>query len=254
MESRALGIDIGGSGIKAGFVNIETGALIGERIKIDTPIPSTPDAVAATIKELLGTLDWKGEKIGCGFPAIIQDGVALTAANIDKGWIGTNVEDLLHRYTGHTYYVINDADAAGLSERMFGQIKNVKGTVLLLTLGTGIGSALFYDGILVPNTEFGHIQYKGKIAEDWVSNRARKDRLLEYDQWAIELAEFLDYMILLLSPRLIVLGGGISFRFADYAHHFKHLRAPVVNASAFNDAGIIGAAVAAYPELLREFT
>ena len=254
MNSPALGIDIGGSGIKAGIVNLETGELTGERIKLDTPQPSTPEAVATCIQEMLSTIDWKGDKIGCGFPAIIHDGVAITAANIDKSWIGVNVEDLLHQYTGHKYYVINDADAAGIAERMFGRIKNVKGTVLMLTLGTGIGSALFYDGILIPNTEFGHIMYKGKIAEDWVSNRARKDRLLEYDAWAVELAEFLDYLILLFSPRLIVLGGGISFRFDEFSHHFDHLRTPVVSASAYNDAGIIGAAVAAYPEMMEPFT
>lgn len=254
MKSPALGIDIGGSGIKAGLVNLETGELIGERIKVDTPQPSTPVAVATSIRDMLKDMDWQGEKIGCGFPAIIQDGVALSAANIDKSWIGVNVEELLHNYTGHKFYVINDADAAGMSERMFGSIRNVRGTVLLLTLGTGIGSALFYDGILIPNTEFGHINYKGKIAEDWVSNRARKDRLLEYDEWAIELAEFLDYLILLFSPRLFVLGGGISFRFDEFSHHFSHLRTPVVSASAFNDAGIIGAAVAAFPEMMEPYT
>jgi polyphosphate glucokinase len=251
LDSLALGIDIGGSGIKAGFVDLLAGELIGERIKIDTPIPSTPEAVAACIRDLLISVDWKGNKIGCGFPSTIQDGVALTATNIDKGWIGVNVEELFQQYTGQKFYVVNDADAAGMAERMFGRIKNVSGTVLLLTLGTGIGSALFYDGVLIPNTEFGHIMYKEKIAEDWVSNRARKERLLDNDQWAIELAEFLDYMIVLLSPRLIVLGGGISFRFDEFAHHFKHLRVPVVNAAAYNDAGIIGAAVTAYPELLK---
>lgn len=254
MKSPALGIDIGGSGIKAGLVDLSTGTLIHERIKIDTPQPSTPEAVAACIKDLIEGLDWDGEKIGCGFPAIIQDGVALTAANIDKHWIGTDVQALLHATTGHQYTVINDADAAGVAERMFGRIKNVKGTVILLTLGTGIGSALFYDGILVPNTEFGHLIYKDSVAENWVSNRARKDRLLEYDAWAIELAEFLDYLILLFSPRLFVLGGGISFRFDEFAHHFGHLRTPVVSASAFNDAGIIGAAAAAFPELMEPIT
>ena len=254
MATTAFGIDIGGSGIKAGVVHIETGTLVGERIKIDTPQPSTPDAVASTIRDLLDHVAWNGDKVGCGFPAIIQDGVAKTAANVDKSWIGVNVEDLLHQYTGHKYYVINDADAAGLAERMFGQIRNTKGTVLLLTLGTGIGSALFHDGILIPNTEFGHLIYKGDIAENLVSNRARKDRLLEYDDWARELAEFLEYLILLLSPRLIVLGGGISFRFEEFAHHFQHLRTPVVCATAFNDAGIIGAAIAAYPELLEPYT
>lgn len=253
MESPALGIDIGGSGIKAGFVNLETGDLIGERIKIDTPKPSTPVAVATSIRDMLKEIDWHGDKIGCGFPAIIQDGVALSAANIDKSWIGVNVEELLHNYTGHKYYVINDADAAGIAERMYGCIKNIRGTVILLTLGTGIGSALFHDGILIPNTEFGHINYKGKIAEDWVSNRARKDRLLGYNEWATELAEFLDYLILLFSPRLFVLGGGISFRFDEFAHHFSHLRTPVVSASAFNDAGIIGAAVASYPEMMAPY-
>lgn len=253
MKGLALGIDIGGSGIKFGFIDVDKGEMIGDRIKVDTPQPSTPDAVASVIRDTIAGLDWHGEKIGVGFPAIIVDGVSLTAANIDKAWIGTNVQDLLQQYTGHKYYVINDADAAGVAERMYGRINHIKGTVLLLTLGTGIGSALFYDGILVPNTEFGHIQYKGDIAENWVSNRARKERSLDYDSWAKELAEFLDYMILLLSPRLIVLGGGISFRFDEFAHHFNHLRTPIVNASAFNDAGIIGAAIAAYPELMEPF-
>ena len=254
MKSPALGIDIGGSGIKFGFVDLERGVLLGERIKIDTPQPSTPEAIAISIRDQLNILDWHGDRIGCGFPAIIQDGVALTAANIDKSWIGINVESLLHAYTGYQFSVINDADAAGMAERMFGRINHVKGTVLLLTLGTGIGSALFHDGILIPNTELGHIQYRGKIAEDWVSNRARKERLLEYDDWAKELADYLDYLILLFSPRLIVLGGGISFRFEEFSHHFSHLRVPVVNASAYNDAGIIGAAVSAYPELIAPFT
>lgn len=253
MKAPALGIDIGGSGIKFGLVDLDSGLLIGDRYKVDTPQPSTPDAVAACIRDAIRELDWHGDKIGVGFPAIIMDGVSLTAANIDKGWIGTNVQDLLHQYTGHQYYVINDADAAGVAERMYGRINHVKGTVLLLTLGTGIGSALFYDGILIPNTEFGHIQYRGDIAENWVSNRARKERSLDYDTWAMELAAFLDYMILLLSPRMIVLGGGISFRFEEFAHHFNHLRTPILSASAFNDAGIIGAAVAAYPELMEPF-
>jgi polyphosphate glucokinase len=253
VKAPALGIDIGGSGIKFGLVDLDTGLMIGDRYKVDTPQPSTPDAVAACIRDAIKELDWHGDKIGVGFPAIIMDGVSLTAANIDKGWIGTNVQDLLHQYTGHKYYVINDADAAGVAERMYGRINHVKGTVLLLTLGTGIGSALFYDGTLIPNTEFGHIQYRGDIAENWVSNRARKERNLDYDTWAMELAEFLDYMILLLSPRMIVLGGGISFRFEEFAHHFNHLRTPILSASAFNDAGIIGAAVAAYPELMEPF-
>lgn len=253
MIGEALGIDIGGSGIKFGRVDLTRGELIGERIKVDTPQPSTPEAVAAVIADTLKEIGWTGKRIGVGFPAIIQDGISLSAANIDKGWIGTNVEHLLHQHTGHDYSVINDADAAGLAERMWGRLNHVKGTALLLTLGTGIGSALFYNGVLVPNTEFGHMIYRGSIAENWVSNRARKERELDYDQWATDLAGFLDYLILLFSPRLIVLGGGVSFRFDDFAHHFNHLRAPVVSASAFNDAGIIGAAVAAYPELLEPF-
>jgi len=253
LEAPALGIDIGGSGIKAGFVDIVKGEMIGERIKIDTPIPSTPEAVAEAIKNLIEGLDWKGDKIGCGFPAIIQDGVALTASNVDKGWIGTDVQKLLHKYTGHQYFVLNDADAAGLAERMYGRLKNEKGTVLMLTLGTGIGSALFYDGVLVPNTEFGHLIYRDSIAEHWVSNRARKERGLDYETWATELADFLDYIILLLSPRIIVLGGGVSFKFDEFSKHFQHLRVPVVNAMMYNDAGIIGAAAAAYPELLKDY-
>ncbi len=253
MTSTALGIDIGGSGVKAALVDLTHGQLISERLKINTPQPSTPEAVADVIQDILDRLEWKGDSIGVGFPAIIQDGVSLTAANIDKSWIGTNVSELLYRRTGQTCYVLNDADAAGLAERMYGRINRVRGTALLLTLGTGIGSALFFDGILVPNTEFGHIQYRGDIAENLVSNRARKDLNLDYDTWAKALAEFLQYMILLLSPRLIVLGGGISFRFETYAHHFNHLRTPVVSAAAYNDAGIIGAAVASRPDWIEPF-
>lgn len=253
MNSPALGIDIGGSGIKAGLVDLASGQLLGERIKIDTPQPSTPDAVAMTLKTLLDSLDWQGEKIGVGFPSTMQDGVALIAPNIDKGWIGTNVGELFHQYTGHQYYVINDADAAGLAERMYGKIRDVPGTAILLTIGTGIGSALFYNGVLVPNCEFGHLKWKGDIAEFWVSNRARKERQLEYDQWATELAEFLDHIIFIFSPRLIVLGGGISFRWTEFSHHFQHLRVPVECATAYNDAGIIGAAVAAFPELVKKY-
>jgi polyphosphate glucokinase len=248
VNQSALGIDVGGSGIKAGLVDLESGQLIGERIKIDTPIPATPEAVAKSVKELVASMNWNGERIGCGFPSTMHDGIAMLAANIDKAWIGTNVAALFHQYTGHDWVVINDADAAGLAECRYGRIKGVKGTALLLTLGTGIGSALFYDGRLIPNTEFGHLLYRGSIAEDWVSNRARKDRMLEYDTWANELAEFLDYIIKILSPRLIVLGGGVSFRFDEFSSHFERLSVPVVSASTYNDAGIIGAAVAAYQE------
>lgn len=251
MDNPALGIDIGGSGIKFGLVDMVSGQIVGERIKIVTPDPSTPDAIAYAIREVISTLNYEGRKIGVGFPAIIQDGISLTATNIHKSWIGVNVEKLFHEATGHDYHACNDADAAGIAECKFGRIKGVRGTVLMLTLGTGIGSALFHDGVLIPNTEFGHIQYRGKIAEHWVSNKARKDRLLEYDVWAMELADFLDYMILLFSPRLIVLGGGVSAGFDDYKQFFNHLRSPVVPASAYNDAGIIGAALCAYPELLK---
>ena len=252
MSNPALGIDIGGSGIKAGFVDLETGTLVGERIKIDTPQPSTPDAVAQTLKELVDSLGWK-DKIGVGFPSTMQDGVSLIAANLDKGWINKDVVELFHRYTGHEYYIVNDADAAGMAERMFGKLRDVRGTAVLLTIGTGIGSALFHDGVLIPNTEFGHLFYKGKIAEHWVGNKARKDRELTYEQWATELAEFLEHIIFILSPRLIVLGGGISFRWAEFSHHFQHLRVPVDCAAAYNDAGIIGAAIAAYPELMSKY-
>ena len=246
MSQIALGIDVGGSGIKAGLVDLDQGVLVGDRIKIDTPQPSTPEAVGEAVRELIQGLDWDGDKVGYGFPSTIQDGIALIAANIDRSWVGVNVETLMERHTGRKAFVINDADAAGMAERKYGCIKDVSGTTLLLTLGTGIGSALFYDGVLIPNTEFGHIQYRGDIAENWVSNRARKERALEYDEWAVELADFLQYIILLFSPRLIVLGGGISFRFDEYAHHFDHLRSRVVAASAYNDAGIIGAALVPY--------
>ncbi len=246
MDSPALGIDIGGSGIKFGQVDLSKGILIGEKTKVQTPLDATPESITAVIREILPSLKFKGDKIGVGFPAIMQDGVSLTATNIHPSWVGVNVEKLFQEATGHTYHVCNDADAAGLAESRFGRIKDVKGTVLMLTLGTGIGSALFYDGILVPNTEFGHIRERGKLVEQWVSNKARKDRNLSYDEWAVELADFLDYMSLLLSPRLIVLGGGVSKRFDLYGHHLQGLRCPVVNATAYNDAGIIGAALHAH--------
>lgn len=242
MDSPALGIDIGGSGIKFGRVDLSKGILVGEKIKVETPQEATPESITAVIREALSSLNFSGNKIGVGFPAIIQDGVSLTATNIDPSWIGVNVEELFHQATGHTYHVCNDADAAGIAECRFGRIKGVKGTVVMLTLGTGIGSALFHNEVLLPNTEFGHIRDRGKLAEQWVGNKARKDRNLSYDEWAKELAEFLDYIILLLSPRLIVLGGGVSKKFDLYGHHFQNLRCPVLAATAYNDAGIIGAA------------
>ena len=242
MDNPALGIDIGGSGIKFGRVELSKGILVGEKIKVETPREATPESITAVIREVLPSLNFKGDNIGVGFPAIIQDGVSLTATNIAPSWIGVNVEELFHHATGHTYHVCNDADAAGIAESRFGRIKGVRGTVLMLTLGTGIGSALFHDGVLIPNTEFGHIRDRGKLAEQWVGNKARKERNLSYDEWAKELAEFLDYLILLLSPRLIVLGGGVSNKFDLYGHHLQGLRCPVVSATAYNNAGIIGAA------------
>ncbi len=239
---KALGIDIGGSGIKGAIVDTFSGELLSERLRIPTPTPSTPHAVAEAMARMVKELDWQGP-VGCGFPSVIQNGISVTAANISKKWVGVNTEALFSQTLGMPVTVINDADAAGLAEVKFGGGKGRKGLILLLTIGTGIGSALIADGTLVPNSELGHLLFKGGIAEQYCSDAARKREDLSWKVWAKRFDEYLQYVTVLFSPDLFVLGGGGSKKF-DKFDEYLTVSVPVVPAELLNLAGIIGAALA----------
>jgi polyphosphate glucokinase len=241
--AHVLGIDIGGTGIKAAPVDVDTGTMVAERIKLDTPQPAEPDAVASVVRELITRFEWTGPA-GVTFPGVVADGVIRTAANVDKSWIDTDAHALFTRATGLAKIgVINDADAAGLAEMKFGAGAGQRGTVLMLTLGTGIGSALFTDGILVPNTEFGHIEIRGREAEKRASELVREEHDLSWGKWAGRVDEYLEHMEHLLSPKLIIIGGGVSRKSEKFLPYLTGLRATVVPAAMHNDAGIIGAAM-----------
>ena len=211
-----LGIDIGGSGIKGALVDIQNGELVSERIRIPTPEPSTPAAIANTVKELVQKFDYQGP-VGCGFPALILNGTVQTAANIHQSWIQVPAEQLFSSETRLPVFLINDADAAGLAEVEFGAAKGKKGTVMLITIGTGIGTALFTEGVLLPNTELGHLKMFGKSAEKYCSDAARTRKELSWKEWALRFNEYLAYVEFLFSPGLIVLGGGASKKFDQFS-------------------------------------
>lgn len=238
-----LGIDIGGTGIKAAPVDVTTGKLTAERVKLPTPHPPTPDAVAEVIATLVGNFHWTG-MVGVTFPGVVARGVIRTAHNLDPAWIGVNAVEFLGKAAGRPVSVINDADAAGIAEMRFGAGHGNDGTVLLLTLGTGIGSALFYDGVLIPNTEFGHIEIHGEDAERRASEHARELHDLSWGKWAGRVDAYLDKMEALLSPDLIIIGGGISKKSDKFLPRLS-LQTPVVPATLLNDAGIVGAAIIA---------
>ncbi|HEY3734018.1 MAG TPA: ROK family protein [Streptosporangiaceae bacterium] len=242
----ALGVDIGGTGIKAAPVDVAAGKLLAERKKIDTPRPSTPEAVSAVVAGLTRSFSWSGP-VGITFPGVVTDGVTRTAANMDPGWIGLDARALLGKATGLDISVLNDADAAGVAEMAFGAGKGQAGTVVMLTFGTGIGSALFFDGVLVPNTEFGHIQIRGKDAEKRASEHARELHDLSWGTWAGRVDEYLRHMEALLSPALFIIGGGISKKSDKFLPLLEGIQAKIVPAAMFNDAGIVGAAMAAHP-------
>ena len=239
---QVLGIDIGGSGIKGAPVDTAQGKLLAERVKLETPHPAVPDTVAKTVAQVAEAFSWTGPA-GITFPGVVVDGVTYTAANLDPDWIGVNASELFGKTTGQPVTVINDADAAGIAEMKFGAGVGQRGTVLIITLGTGIGSALFIDGILVPNTEFGHIEIRGKDAEKRASEFAREERDLSWDKWAGRVDEYLEHMDRLLSPTLIIIGGGISKKSGKFLPLLTGLKAPVVPAGMLNDAGIVGAAM-----------
>jgi polyphosphate glucokinase len=238
-----LGIDIGGTGMKAAPVDVSTGQLLAERLKLATPHPSEPAAVASVLCELVQHFEWTGP-VGMTFPGVVDQGVIRTAANVDKSWVGTDAVALCRTEAGLAATVLNDADAAGLAEMKFGAGAGQQGTVLMLTFGTGIGSALFVDGILVPNTEFGHVEVRGREAEKRASELVREEHELSWGKWAGRVDEYLEHMEMLLSPRLIIIGGGISKKSDKFLPLLSGLHAQVVPAKMLNDAGIVGAAMA----------
>lgn len=243
VSGTVLGIDIGGSGIKGALVDVATGALCSDRVHLVTPHPATPDAVALTVRELASRFDFSG-LIGCTFPAIVQHGVTRSASNVDISWIDAPAQSILSEALGRPIELLNDADAAGLAEVFFGAAKGVAGTVIVLTLGTGIGSALIVDGRLVPNTELGHVQFKGDIAERYCSAKVKERECLGWRVYSKRLNEYLSHLELLFSPDLFILGGGISRKHERFIPELR-LRTPVQPAMLRNQAGIVGAALAA---------
>jgi polyphosphate glucokinase len=248
-QLRPLGIDIGGSGIKGAPVDLDAGAFAEDRLRLATPSPSTPDAVADAVARIAGNFaKATGDApVGVTVPAVVTRGLVRTAANIDPSWIGTDVEALLSERLRRPVTVLNDADAAGVGELTYGAARNVDGLVLMATLGTGIGSALLHNGRLIPNSELGHLEVDGYDAETRASSKAREDGDLSWEDWAGRLQRYFAHVEDLLWPDLIVIGGGIS----KHARHYLpllHLRAPIVAAQLGNAAGIVGAAwLAAQP-------
>ncbi len=240
-----LGIDIGGTGIKGAPVNVETGELTAERARYDTPQPSTPENVAAVVRQMVEHFNWKGP-IGCTFPAIVRNGVTLSAANVDKSWLNAPAEQILTDGVGQPLKLLNDADAAGLAEQTFGAAKGQMGKVLVVTLGTGIGTALIVDGKLISNTEFGHLIYpKDTIAEKYCSGKVKDDLDLKWKDFNPRLNGYLQHLDLLLSPDLVIIGGGISKKHEKFIPEMTGIRFEVVAATLQNDAGIVGAALEA---------
>lgn len=237
-----LGIDIGGSGIKGAIVDVISGEVKTERYRLATPEGARPKDVAETVAQVVKNFSYQGP-VGLGFPAVIIHGVCYSAANIDPDWIQTDVNALIGKTLAMPAYTVNDADAAGVAEMRFGAGKGLeRGVVIMLTVGTGIGTAVFTDGRLVPNTELGHIEIRGKDAERRASDAARKRKKLSWDQWAERFQEYLEKIEMLLSPDLIILGGGASKESDRYLSHFN-TRARIVPAQLLNQAGIIGAAI-----------
>ena len=228
----ALGVDVGGSGVKGAIVDLDTGEFVGERFRLDTPQPATPKAVTKTVAEVVDHFGWTGP-VGVTYPGVVVDGVVMTAANVDKSWIG-----------------VNDADAAGLAEVRFGSGRGVKGLIVLLTFGTGIGSAVLYNGVLLPNTEFGHIEVDGKEAEHRAASSVKERKEWNYQRWTEEVTKVMVAIENAIWPDLFIAGGGIS-RKADRWIPMLRNRTPVVGAGLQNGAGIVGAAMASQTDLIN---
>ncbi len=249
-ERQALGVDVGGSGVKGGVVDLDTGKLIGERFKLPTPQPATPQAVSETVAEVVKHFGWTGPT-GVTYPGVVVNGVVQTAANVDKSWIGVNVaETMSQALGGKKVTVLNDADAAGLAEVQYGAGRGHSGVIVLLTFGTGIGSALIHNGVLLPNTEFGHIEVGGKEAEHRAASSVKERKGWNYQRWTEEVTKVLIAVENAIWPDLFIVGGGIS-RKADRWIPMLRNRTPVVAAAAENEAGIVGAAMAGHSDMTR---
>lgn len=239
---KLLGIDIGGTGIKGAPVDTETGELTAERFRIPTPHPAMPEDVAKVVEEVTKHFQYEGP-IGITFPAVVRGGIIKTAANVDDSWIGLEADNFFSKHLNGPVTVINDADAAGIAEMRFGAGKGRQGVVIMLTLGTGIGSAIFNDGKLLPNSEFGHLTIRGKDAEKRASEKVREDKDLSWKKWAKRFSEYLNELEKLFSPDLIIIGGGASKKADKFLPHLKlKTDVEVVPAEMRNEAGIIGAA------------
>ena len=242
MENLFLGIDVGASGIKGALVNVQTGEMATPRFRVEMPQPSTPENAAKAIVGIVEHFKYEG-KIGVGFPSVVKNGVAMTAANLDKSWIGANIETVIKAATGCEVVALNDADAAGMAEMRYGKGKGKRGTVVFITIGTGLGSAVFTDGHLLKNTEFGHLLMKnGLVAEKYAADSIRKSEDLSWRKWGKRFNEVLEYIDLYLQPSLILLGGGSSKYFEEFKDRIK-IPTPVEPSTLLNSAGIIGAAV-----------
>lgn len=244
---QALGVDVGGSGVKGAVVNLDTGQLVGERFRLDTPQPATPEAVTATVAEVVRHFNWSGP-LGVTYPGVVVNGVVQTAANVDSSWIGRDVaHEMSAALGGQRVTVLNDADAAGLAEQRYGAGRDQDGVVVLLTFGTGIGSALIHHGMLLPNTEFGHIEVGGKEAEHRAASSVMERKGWSYRKWTKQVTKVLVAVENAIWPDLIIAGGGISKKADTWIPLLKN-RTPVVAAELLNTAGIVGAAMAAAEE------
>lgn len=246
--AHALGIDIGGTGIKGALVDTDTGELLSERLKLATPDGAQPDDITKTVVELIARLGGvePATPVGLCFPAVIRNGYTMSAANVSKKWIGLNAEALFEKVLGRDIHFVNDADAAGYAEVRYGAAKGITGLVILTTLGTGIGSALLYNGVLIPNSELGHLQVRGQDAEHRAAYTAKERGGLSWAGWAKRLQEYYTYLEALFSPDLFIVGGGVSKQYTDFVPLLK-LQTPIVPAVHRNNAGILGAAALAVP-------
>lgn len=247
---KILGIDIGGSGIKAAIVNTKTGELISERHRIPTPKPATPEAIAKTIKNMTDYFNWD-KPVGCSFPTTIVNGKCIHTGNLSEKWVNVKVDELFNKETSLPFYVSNDADLAGVAEVNLGAGKNEKEVVIVITVGTGIGSGLFHKGKLIPNLELGKLLHSnGEIIEYYAADSVRKKENLSLKEWALRFDELLAYTKIVFSPSLIIIGGGISKKYDDFKHHLN-TNIPIKVAKFKNNAGIIGAAMYAHNQIKK---
>jgi polyphosphate glucokinase len=242
-DNIVMGVDIGGTGIKGAPVDVEKGTLTDERFRLLTPSPATPKSVSDVVADVVDHFGWKGP-VGATFPAVVKNGVTMTAANVNSKWVGTDAEKVLSERLGAPTIVLNDADAAGIAEVRFGAGRDRKGVVLMITLGTGIGCGMFHDGVLIPNTELGHIEIDGKDAESMAADSVRERKGLSWKKYAERVETYIRRLDALLWPDLVILGGGASKK-ADKLLPHLDVRPEVVAATLLNEAGIVGAAIAA---------